>query len=467
MVALHDPAERARRARFRRVAGIIDPGPIDVRLNWLTLHWERLARRDPFAAVLTDVDRRFGGRDLEGFYRSGTEEIAAVLHRATERGLDVPRRRALDFGCGVGRLTHALAERFERSDGVDISPSMLRVARERCRQPERCTFHRNLAPNLEIFPDAAFSFIYSTIVLQHIDASISTRYIREFVRVLASDGLLVFQLPSHRTVREPSAADVRTAVTGPLPDGAFSARITAESSSLSLRAGERQMLRVTVENRSRDVWPALPDVRGRYQINLANRWLDAAGALLQRDDERCPLPIDLAPGASADLLIGIRPLRVNGRYLVELDLVQENVGWFAEHGSPPLRIPGDVIGGDGGPPLEPIVTPTEAAAAPRFSERHPRLFVTLRATGIRDAYWSVRRGIDRLKSRRDAMIRRRLHPAINWWQGVSFDAKMDMHCVPRAEVLALLEESGGRVVAVEDESVAGGYLSCRYWVVKR
>jgi hypothetical protein len=56
-------------------------------LHWLALHWERLARRDPFFAVLTDVNARFGQSDLDAFYRSGTDEIAAVLGRASQRGL--------------------------------------------------------------------------------------------------------------------------------------------------------------------------------------------------------------------------------------------------------------------------------------------------------------------------------------------------------------------------------------------
>ena len=41
---------------------------------------------------------------------------------------DFERRAALDYGCGVGRLTLPLAERCEHVYGVDVSPSMLREA---------------------------------------------------------------------------------------------------------------------------------------------------------------------------------------------------------------------------------------------------------------------------------------------------------------------------------------------------
>jgi hypothetical protein len=43
---------------------------------------------------------------------------------------------------------------------------------------------------------------------------------------------------------------------------------------------------------------------------------------------------------------------------------------------------------------------------------------------------------------------------------------MEMHCIPIADVCALVADSGGRVVHVDEELMAGGYRSCRYWIVK-
>ena len=45
-------------------------------------------------------------------------------------------------------------------------------------------------------------FIYSRIVLQHVNSRYAVRsYLSEFARVLAPGGLLVFQLPSHIPIR--------------------------------------------------------------------------------------------------------------------------------------------------------------------------------------------------------------------------------------------------------------------------
>src|SRR5687767_10465362 len=178
-----------------------------MQLAVLRRHWERLGRRDPFWAALTHRDKAGRRWDAESFFRSGAEELAAVLGRAERLGVVVSRRRALDFGSGAGRITQAMAREFDRSDGVDISASMLAVAARHNRFPDRCVYHLNDAPDLSLFADATFSFIYSTLVLQHMEARYSTGYIRELLRVLVPGGLLVFQLPGHQGAIEPSAGD--------------------------------------------------------------------------------------------------------------------------------------------------------------------------------------------------------------------------------------------------------------------
>ena len=214
-----------------------------MQLGALKRNWERLGRRDPFWAVLTDPAKRGGGWDREEFYRGGAEEIAAALARAEQLGVRRSRRRALDFGCGVGRITQALADHFERCDGVDISTSMLEAARLNNRHPDRCTYHLNDKPDLGLF-DAA------TLQLRAIrrwccstwSRRYSERYIRELLRLLAPDGLLVFQLPSHRAARRTSADAARTEIAGRLPRRAFSARLSIDAPALSLRAAQEVAL---------------------------------------------------------------------------------------------------------------------------------------------------------------------------------------------------------------------------------
>ena len=153
--------------------------------------WEGHAKRDALGAILTD-DRKVGGKwDLAEFMATGEREIATVIGHLNSigHGPDMSGR-ALDFGCGVGRLTQALARRFHSCVGVDISQEMIRQAESLSQYPN-CRYVANPARKLP-FEDASFSFLYSNIVLQHVPRRLATNYLREFVRLLAPQGILVF-----------------------------------------------------------------------------------------------------------------------------------------------------------------------------------------------------------------------------------------------------------------------------------
>ena len=111
-------------------------------------------------------------------------------------GILQQRGRALDFGCGVGRLTQALASYFDEVVGIDIAPSMVKLAKQYNRFGARCVYRVNGQDNLRVFPDLEFHFIYTNIVLQHMKPEYAKSYIKEFLRVLKPEGVLIFQLPS-------------------------------------------------------------------------------------------------------------------------------------------------------------------------------------------------------------------------------------------------------------------------------
>jgi SAM-dependent methyltransferase len=169
----------------------------------LTRHrrdWDDLAGEDLYWSILSDPDRRFSEWDADAFLASGRQEIAGALQRAASFGLPRAHGRALDFGCGAGRLTRALAERFDEAVGVDISERMIEEARHI--NGPAATFVVNVTPDLRLFADASLDLVYSSNVLQHIaDTAAIRSYLGEFVRVLRPGGLLTFQLPSHIPLR--------------------------------------------------------------------------------------------------------------------------------------------------------------------------------------------------------------------------------------------------------------------------
>lgn len=165
-------------------------------LRRLRRRWDVLGTTDPFWAVLTADDKRGDRWDVEEFFATGEREIDEVMTYIESLGVDLDHGAALDFGCGVGRLTQALADRFEAVWAVDIAPSMIEAARRLDRHPGICHFRVNERPDLQLFESDRFGFVYSKIVLQHIEPRFQRAYIREFVRVLAPEGVLLFQTPS-------------------------------------------------------------------------------------------------------------------------------------------------------------------------------------------------------------------------------------------------------------------------------
>jgi ubiquinone/menaquinone biosynthesis C-methylase UbiE len=166
-----------------------------MKLRQLRRHWNHLAGADPFWAVLTDGDKRGGGWDAAEFYATGVAEVEADLKRLRDRGFPPAGSHALDFGCGAGLLTQALAAHFGSVTGVDVSERMLAVATAHNAFPDRVRYVHNTARGLRFLNDASVDFIYSRITLQHMKPELMRRYVAEFARILAPAGVMFFQIP--------------------------------------------------------------------------------------------------------------------------------------------------------------------------------------------------------------------------------------------------------------------------------
>jgi SAM-dependent methyltransferase len=159
--------------------------------------WDDLGALDPLWAVLSAPQGKHGGWDEAEFFRTGQRVVEEVMATADRLGYPAARDRALDFGCGVGRLTRALAAHFRHCTGVDISPAMVERARAMNREYANCDFQANPYPDLRLFPAAHFDLICTFRVLQHLpDRDAVEDMLGEFLRTLRPGGLLVFQLLS-------------------------------------------------------------------------------------------------------------------------------------------------------------------------------------------------------------------------------------------------------------------------------
>ena len=157
--------------------------------------WERLAR-DPYYAVLNEEgfrQDRVADDTKARFDHSGERDVAETLAEI-RRVIDPAFHPswALDFGCGVGRLTIPLARECDHITGVDISHTMIDEARRNCetRRVSNVTLLTSDAFFAEPMSAApTLDFVHSYIVFQHIPPRAGLWLADALVRRLGSGGI--------------------------------------------------------------------------------------------------------------------------------------------------------------------------------------------------------------------------------------------------------------------------------------
>lgn len=108
-------------------------------------------KRDPLWAIMTLPGKDDNLWDEAEFFETGLTDVACVREWVERAGWAWPKGRGLDFGCGVGRLSQALARQRDEVHGVDIAASMIARAEGYNRYPGRCVYHHNNRPALSLF----------------------------------------------------------------------------------------------------------------------------------------------------------------------------------------------------------------------------------------------------------------------------------------------------------------------------
>lgn len=135
------------------------------------------------------------------FERSGEADLNKML---TDIGEFLsPDMTVLEIGCGIGRLLKPLARRFRTVYGVDISPEMVRLAKERLKDSKNVKVWVNNGWDLRPIRTQQADLVVSYIVFGHIpEVAIVRSYIEEAFRVLKPGGLFEFQVSGHEDTPE-------------------------------------------------------------------------------------------------------------------------------------------------------------------------------------------------------------------------------------------------------------------------
>ena len=158
-------------------------------MNEMRERWDRRAQTDAVAYIESTRDVP----DLEGFFALG-EHFAQVLADPVLVG--VARGRALDLGCGLGRITRALARRFDEVVAVDVSAEMVRRAEELHPEDElpNVSFHATDGVHLPL-EDESVDFVFSYEVFQHLPSrDVMQANLLEVARILRPEGLALIHV---------------------------------------------------------------------------------------------------------------------------------------------------------------------------------------------------------------------------------------------------------------------------------
>ncbi|MEO7538436.1 MAG: methyltransferase domain-containing protein [Pyrinomonadaceae bacterium] len=168
--------------------------------------WEDYAANDAYFAVSTFDKFRSSNIDdvaKAEFFETGHQHVDEVWSELeTAFGVELRPKRAIDYGCGVGRILLPLAKKCDLATGVDISSAMLKETR--CNAAAMATENIRLQSAEEFFAADAdtYDLVHSYIVLQHIDPSIGYRIIGKMLTRLVPGGFGML----HVTFKDPSSS---------------------------------------------------------------------------------------------------------------------------------------------------------------------------------------------------------------------------------------------------------------------
>jgi ubiquinone/menaquinone biosynthesis C-methylase UbiE len=157
----------------------------------MRVDWEARAGQSP--SWFVDSRSGFGEFDSAAFHRRGEIDLAHALDMA---GLELRgTERVLELGCGMGRMTGAIAERVAHVVGVDISGHMLALAKGAVGDRPNVSLVRTDGVSLAPLAEKSFDLVICIGVFQHLPTiGVIETITREIARVLLPGGRALLEL---------------------------------------------------------------------------------------------------------------------------------------------------------------------------------------------------------------------------------------------------------------------------------
>jgi ubiquinone/menaquinone biosynthesis C-methylase UbiE len=102
----------------------------------------------------------------------------------------------LDVGCGIGRIEKFLGPLCGELHAVDVSSGMLKKAKKRLSGQSNIFLQKLNGTDLRCYHDNKFDFVFTMLVLQHMEKEDAYVYLKEIYRVLKKGGKVFLQFPN-------------------------------------------------------------------------------------------------------------------------------------------------------------------------------------------------------------------------------------------------------------------------------
>jgi len=147
--------------------------------------WDTLSSKNAMHYILTGKENW----KKEDFFNKGKEHVDICIDFA-KKNTQLEFNKALDFGCGIGRLSENLKNHFEQVIGVDVSKKMIIKAKDN--KNTKVEYIHDNSHLLSVKHN--FDFILSLFVLQHIPIPEQIVYFNRFYDLLNKNGHLLFSM---------------------------------------------------------------------------------------------------------------------------------------------------------------------------------------------------------------------------------------------------------------------------------
>ncbi len=168
-----------------------------------TQQWNELGDFEPYWSVITHNKYRsdsINSEIIDEFYESGKHACHRIIQTLIRNGRIGSEEDALgleltEIGCGCGRVTKSISQRFKHVNAYDISAGNLRIARDAI-DSDNVEF--KLVSSMDAYNELPKTdVVYSILVLQHNVPPVSKYILTKLLDSLRPEGIGIFQIPSY------------------------------------------------------------------------------------------------------------------------------------------------------------------------------------------------------------------------------------------------------------------------------